>query len=110
MCPSAGVTAVLKSIKIPLMYQAVAFSYDGAQLVIWCFVEASVTIMAASIPVLRVLFIEARSSRYTSKAFRLHQRKDAELGTSPESSSDSNRESHLCSSSQTKTRIEDESK
>ncbi|KAK0649972.1 hypothetical protein B0T16DRAFT_327280 [Cercophora newfieldiana] len=57
----AGVTAIMKTVAIPGMTKG-DFTYDGAQLVIWGNAEVATTIMAASIPVLRVLFINAKGS------------------------------------------------
>lgn len=79
----AGITAIMKTVAIPGMvkgdFTCESFvipqflihvrlltpnlnADDGAQLVIWGNAEVSTTIMAASIPVLRVLFMHAKSS------------------------------------------------
>ncbi|KAK0639663.1 hypothetical protein B0T16DRAFT_337083 [Cercophora newfieldiana] len=50
-----GATAVMKTLSIPLLASA-DFTYVSAPLVIWGAAESGVTIMAASIPVLRTLF------------------------------------------------------
>jgi len=50
-----GATSVMKTISIPLLASA-DFTYASAPLVIWGAAESGVTIMAASIPVLRTLF------------------------------------------------------
>ncbi|KAJ2907115.1 hypothetical protein MKZ38_007630 [Zalerion maritima] len=56
----ACAAAVVKCYYIPLL-QDRDFSYDGTNLVIWSVVEPSVTIVGASIPMLRVLFRDLRS-------------------------------------------------
>ncbi|KAK0724615.1 hypothetical protein B0H67DRAFT_632183 [Lasiosphaeris hirsuta] len=56
----AGCAAFIKSSKIPLVL-AGDFTYEGYDLVIWGVAEVSITIMATSIPLLRVLFREVRS-------------------------------------------------
>jgi hypothetical protein len=50
---SAGIAAVVKTVNIPKLYSDDI--YDSAQLMIWDTVEAAITIVAASIPVLRVM-------------------------------------------------------
>ncbi|KAK4443775.1 hypothetical protein QBC34DRAFT_199162 [Podospora aff. communis PSN243] len=50
-----GATAVMKTIEIPLLANP-DFTYVSAPLIIWGAAESGVTIMAASIPVLRTLF------------------------------------------------------
>ncbi|KAK3381200.1 hypothetical protein B0H63DRAFT_396245 [Podospora didyma] len=57
----AGITAIMKCIAIPTLAHG-DFTYDGAELVIWGDAEVATTIMATSIPVLRVLFIDAKTS------------------------------------------------
>ncbi|KAB5517438.1 hypothetical protein GE09DRAFT_1230796 [Coniochaeta sp. 2T2.1] len=52
----AGVTAMVKVIKIPTMASA-DFTYYVTGLMMWGTAESAVTIMAASIPVLRTLFL-----------------------------------------------------
>ncbi|KAK0614424.1 hypothetical protein B0T14DRAFT_438922 [Immersiella caudata] len=49
----AGIAALVKTVNIPKLYSNDI--YDSAQLMIWDTAEAAVTIVAASIPVLRVL-------------------------------------------------------
>lgn len=49
----AGIAAVVKTVYIPTLYSSDI--YDSAQLMIWDTVEAAITIVAASIPVLRVM-------------------------------------------------------
>ncbi|KAK4445194.1 hypothetical protein QBC34DRAFT_307414 [Podospora aff. communis PSN243] len=49
----AGIAAVVKTVNVPKLYGSDI--YDSAQLMIWDTVEAAITIVAASIPVLRVL-------------------------------------------------------
>ncbi|KAK5655071.1 hypothetical protein OQA88_5970 [Cercophora sp. LCS_1] len=57
----AGATAIMKCVSLPTMANG-DFTYDGAALVIWGNAEVATTIMAASIPVLRVLFIHVKTS------------------------------------------------
>ncbi|KAH8898213.1 hypothetical protein GQ53DRAFT_817506 [Thozetella sp. PMI_491] len=61
----AGATAVIKTTAIPTLASG-DFTYFSSGLIIWGTAESSVTIMAASIPVLRVLFrdIKSISRRY----------------------------------------------
>ncbi|SPN96642.1 uncharacterized protein DNG_00163 [Cephalotrichum gorgonifer] len=64
----AGATAFIKCAKIPLLVGA-DFNFKGWELVAWGVTETAVTIIAASIPVLRVLVRRLRSSaggRYDS--------------------------------------------
>ncbi|KAL1841068.1 hypothetical protein VTJ49DRAFT_7452 [Mycothermus thermophilus] len=51
----AGITCIVKMTTIPLLYDG-DFSYNSLPLVLWGFMEPSLTIVAASIPVLRHLF------------------------------------------------------
>ncbi|KAL2268831.1 hypothetical protein VTJ83DRAFT_3677 [Remersonia thermophila] len=51
----AGITCIIKMTTIPLLYDG-DFSYNSLPLVLWGFTEPSLTIIAASIPVLRHLF------------------------------------------------------
>ncbi|KAK0752652.1 hypothetical protein B0T18DRAFT_305977, partial [Schizothecium vesticola] len=57
----AGATATMKCLAIQTIAQG-DFTYYGASLVIWGNAEVATTIMAASIPVLRVLFIQIKTS------------------------------------------------
>ncbi|KAH9907833.1 hypothetical protein F4778DRAFT_797913 [Xylariomycetidae sp. FL2044] len=57
----AGATAIMKCVALETLASA-DFFYDGSQLVIWASAEVATTIMAASIPVLRVLAREFKSS------------------------------------------------
>ncbi|KAK3385617.1 hypothetical protein B0H63DRAFT_501452 [Podospora didyma] len=57
----AGCAAFVKSSKIPLVLSG-DFTYEGYNLVIWGLAEVAVAIMAASIPVLRVLIREVRTA------------------------------------------------
>jgi hypothetical protein len=61
MCRSAGATAIVKTIEIPTMANG-DFTYDGVKLVIWGTAEVTTSIMAASIPVLRVVVREIRTT------------------------------------------------
>ncbi|KAH6974187.1 hypothetical protein BKA56DRAFT_490455 [Ilyonectria sp. MPI-CAGE-AT-0026] len=56
----AGITAIIKTKNLTLLLES--DFYKSVQLTIWDTAESSVTIMAASIPVLRVLIREAKSS------------------------------------------------
>ncbi|OLN81960.1 hypothetical protein CCHL11_08634 [Colletotrichum chlorophyti] len=57
----AGATAIVKCTTIPTLLSG-DFTYDGSDLVIWGTCESSVTIVAASIPVLRVLVRDVAST------------------------------------------------
>ncbi|PHH54867.1 hypothetical protein CFIMG_001264RA [Ceratocystis fimbriata CBS 114723] len=57
----AGVSAFIKASYLPVL-AVPDFNYDGSHLVIWGIAETSVTIMAASIPVMRVLVREVVST------------------------------------------------
>ncbi|KAI0889261.1 uncharacterized protein GGS22DRAFT_153529 [Annulohypoxylon maeteangense] len=57
----AGVTAIMRCVYLPLLAKG-TFSTQGTTLVIWYVAESSVTIIAASIPVLRALIKEISSS------------------------------------------------
>ncbi|KAJ0143629.1 hypothetical protein CTA2_1251 [Colletotrichum tanaceti] len=57
----AGATAIVKCTAIPTLLSG-DFTYDGSDLVIWGTCESGVTIMAASIPVLRVLVRDVAST------------------------------------------------
>ncbi|KAL2137766.1 hypothetical protein VTI28DRAFT_8323 [Corynascus sepedonium] len=59
----AGISCIVKMTNIPLLYDGRDFSYNALPLVIWGLVEPSVTIMAASIPVMRHLFVSRREDR-----------------------------------------------
>ncbi|RKU41325.1 hypothetical protein DL546_004840 [Coniochaeta pulveracea] len=56
----AGITAIIKTTKITAMLSA--DFYDGIDLFIWGNAESCVTIIAASIPILRVLIRDAKTS------------------------------------------------
>ncbi|KAK3934691.1 hypothetical protein QBC46DRAFT_299422 [Diplogelasinospora grovesii] len=57
----AGCTAFVKSSKILLLLKG-DFTFEGYHLVIWGSAETAITIMAASIPVLRVLVREVKTA------------------------------------------------
>ncbi|KAI0841234.1 hypothetical protein F5Y06DRAFT_216008 [Hypoxylon sp. FL0890] len=57
----AGVTAIMRCVYLPNLLLG-SFSTQGTTLVIWYVAESSVTIIAASIPVLRALIKEISSS------------------------------------------------
>ncbi|KAK1751095.1 hypothetical protein QBC47DRAFT_308354 [Echria macrotheca] len=59
----AGIAAIVKTVYLPTLYGNDI--YDSVQLFIWDTVEASVTIVAASIPTLRVLIRDAKKNRST---------------------------------------------
>ncbi|KAH8897949.1 hypothetical protein GQ53DRAFT_637744 [Thozetella sp. PMI_491] len=59
----AGGTAIAKVIQLPRLANG-DFTYYESQVVIWGTVETAVTIMAASVPFLRVLVIEVRGSSF----------------------------------------------
>ncbi|EAQ89511.1 hypothetical protein CHGG_06130 [Chaetomium globosum CBS 148.51] len=52
----AGISSVVKMTTIPPVFYSGDFSYNALPLVIWGFSESSLTIMAASIPMMRHLF------------------------------------------------------
>jgi len=55
-CDSAGITGLIKVIQIPRSFSS--DPYDGVELVMWGAAEISITIMAASVPILRALLGE----------------------------------------------------
>ncbi|KAK2057151.1 hypothetical protein LY76DRAFT_657898 [Colletotrichum caudatum] len=57
----AGSTAIIKCVTLPTLLSG-DFTYEGSQLAIWGQCETGVTIMAASIPVLRVLVRDAATT------------------------------------------------
>ncbi|CAJ2511703.1 Uu.00g073280.m01.CDS01 [Anthostomella pinea] len=57
----AAITSILKCTYIVTL-EGNDFLYEGVHLLIWSTAETATTIIAASIPVLRVLFLEMRSS------------------------------------------------
>ncbi|KZL85872.1 hypothetical protein CI238_11171 [Colletotrichum incanum] len=57
----AGATAIVKCTTLPTLLSG-DFTYDGSELAIWGTCESGVTIMAASIPVLRVLVRDVSST------------------------------------------------
>ncbi|KAH7024744.1 uncharacterized protein B0I36DRAFT_416345 [Microdochium trichocladiopsis] len=57
----AGVTAFMKCVKIPILGSQ-DFTLHGGELTIWASAEIATTIMAASIPVLRTLLRDVKSS------------------------------------------------
>ncbi|KAI5919034.1 hypothetical protein F4810DRAFT_525472 [Camillea tinctor] len=58
----AGVTGIVKSVKV-LSMTSPDITYDRTDLTIWTLAEPAVTIMAASIPILRMLYRELKSSQ-----------------------------------------------
>ncbi|KAF4445479.1 Integral membrane protein [Fusarium austroafricanum] len=58
----AGITAIVKTTLITSMKSA-DFTYERADLTIWTVAEPAASIMAISIPVLRMLYSEIRTSR-----------------------------------------------
>lgn len=75
----AGATAIMKCVSLPTMAKG-DFTFDGAQLVIWGNAEVATTIMAASIPVLRVLFLHAKST--AGRYYGSGEHRSGRLGTS----------------------------
>ncbi|KAK1758832.1 hypothetical protein QBC47DRAFT_409662 [Echria macrotheca] len=61
----AGITAIIKTTQIPKMLSA--DPYDGITLFIWGNAESCVTIIAASIPILRVFAREVKTRYYTTR-------------------------------------------
>ncbi|GAB1317108.1 hypothetical protein MFIFM68171_07318 [Madurella fahalii] len=61
----AGVFCIIKMTTIPLLYNG-DFSYNSLPLVLWGFIEPSLTIIAASIPVMRHLFKSFRRDQFTT--------------------------------------------
>ncbi|KAH8660774.1 putative integral membrane protein [Tricladium varicosporioides] len=59
----AGITAIMKSVYIPQVANQ-DFTYIGIKLILWGAAESSVSIVAASIPILRVLVREATGRYY----------------------------------------------
>ncbi|KKA29668.1 hypothetical protein TD95_001364 [Thielaviopsis punctulata] len=57
----AATTAFIKASKIPSLSSG-DFTYYGAELVIWSAAEVGTTVMAASIPILRVLITHMKTS------------------------------------------------
>lgn len=60
---SAGCTSVMRAITVPTLSGS-DYSYQAGQLFIWTGAELATTIVAASIPILRALVSELRTSRY----------------------------------------------
>lgn len=58
---SAGITSVVRAIQVPAL-QAKDYTYDSGELFIWTGAELATTIIAASIPVLRMLLRDIVSS------------------------------------------------
>ncbi|KAH8891803.1 hypothetical protein GQ53DRAFT_746288 [Thozetella sp. PMI_491] len=56
----AGITGIIKCTTIPLL-ESGDFTFDATPLVLWGFAECTSTIIGASIPMLRPLFISQRS-------------------------------------------------
>ncbi|KAF2453484.1 hypothetical protein BDY21DRAFT_126629 [Lineolata rhizophorae] len=58
----AGITAIVKTSYLPSMARSTDFTYYSANLLIWAAAETAITIIAASIPFLRLLIKAATSS------------------------------------------------
>lgn len=58
----AGITAIVKAVLVVNM-KSTDFTYDRVDLTIWTLVEPAASIMAVSIPVLRMLYRELKSSQ-----------------------------------------------
>ncbi|KAH6854779.1 hypothetical protein B0I37DRAFT_39548 [Chaetomium sp. MPI-CAGE-AT-0009] len=56
----AGISSIVKMTTIPGVFYSGDFSYNSLPLVLWGFAESALTIMAASIPMMRHLFISFR--------------------------------------------------
>ncbi|KAK4149363.1 hypothetical protein C8A00DRAFT_47010 [Chaetomidium leptoderma] len=71
---SAGGTAIVKTAVIPTLASS-DFTYVSAPLIVWSAAESAVTIMAASIPVLRTLFrdLQTISKRHYGSSRRFTQ-------------------------------------
>nr|MCV5142752.1 hypothetical protein [Escherichia coli] len=54
----AGVASIIKASELPTMGNS-NFTFDSVNLVIWGIAESAITIVAASIPILRALLKEA---------------------------------------------------
>ncbi|KAH6663969.1 hypothetical protein F5X68DRAFT_251174 [Plectosphaerella plurivora] len=63
----AGITGIIKASK-RLSFSDPDFTFNAAEFLVWAVAEISVTIMAASIPALRVLVRDAKSSYHKSKS------------------------------------------
>ncbi|KAB5578193.1 hypothetical protein GE09DRAFT_953002 [Coniochaeta sp. 2T2.1] len=72
----AGITAIIKTTKIPAMLSA--DFYDGIDLFIWGNAESCVTIIAASIPILRVLIRDVKTSY---RNYYVSEQNDNQTGT-----------------------------
>ncbi|CRK38356.1 hypothetical protein BN1708_007745 [Verticillium longisporum] len=62
----AGITAIVKAVLVVNM-TSTDFTYDRVDLTIWTLVEPAASIMAVSIPVLRMLYHELKTSHARSK-------------------------------------------
>lgn len=102
----AGITAMVKTSQIPSLDTG-DFTFYGAGLVIWGTAEGAVTIMAASIPILRVLIRQAVRSQYASNGKKSAGRSNPDQSYAVELSSRARTggRSHL----DAKTRLDDQS-
>ncbi|KAI1495427.1 hypothetical protein F5X99DRAFT_426798 [Biscogniauxia marginata] len=84
----AGVTGIVKSVKV-LSMTSPDITYDRTDLTIWTLAEPAVTIMAASIPILRMLYRELKSSQrsYFRSRSRTTQSKNGPDKSRPNSKS-----------------------
>ncbi|KKF95838.1 hypothetical protein CFO_g1800 [Ceratocystis platani] len=71
----ACVTACVKASKVPSLGSG-DFTYHGAELVIWAAAEVGTSMMAASIPVLRVLITRMKTTYLNSGEKRSHPHSD----------------------------------
>ncbi|KAL1893834.1 hypothetical protein Cpir12675_003953 [Ceratocystis pirilliformis] len=71
----ACVTACVKASKVPSLGSG-DFTYHGAELVIWAAAEVGTSMMAASIPVLRVLITRIKTTYLNSGEKRSHPHSD----------------------------------
>ncbi|KAK3298691.1 putative integral membrane protein [Chaetomium fimeti] len=92
----AGISSVVKMTTIPGVLNAGDFSYNALPLVVWGFSESALTIMAASIPMMRHLFISFRrdnniptTATTTTTTMTIGTARRATLGTSRLAATDS---------------------
>ncbi|KAH6673959.1 hypothetical protein F5X68DRAFT_174655 [Plectosphaerella plurivora] len=62
----AGITGIVKAVLVVSM-SSTDFTYDRVDLTIWTLTEPAASIMAVSIPILRMLYRELKSSHYKYK-------------------------------------------
>ena len=67
---SAGMTAFIRCSKIPLLVEH-DFIFEDGHLAVWTIAEIATTIVAASIPALRVLYLDHRPSGRRHKSYAM---------------------------------------